>query len=231
MPFLPPRFLETFNATTCTFCPTCRSAHFNLSFDKIALHVVCFVYFRKFQTTGLARSISFLIRRLTGILISLYWQKIILYFSEVYVVMTVVFFYQLVRCVPSWSNHWTVWYRYLYKALCLLAKNHSSNNSGKEMSSKAVFSLAWFWHTRERLSMNLAWYIFSLIVKTAVNNNVYLINVCRLKKDQILHSIAVYSLIKLCNMQLRYYRKRHENVYNKCPCVFWGVGLYEQDYC
>ena len=71
-----------FNATSRMFCPTCRSAHFNLPFDEIALHVVCFVYFRKFQTTGLARSILFLIRRLTGILISLYWQKIILCFSR-----------------------------------------------------------------------------------------------------------------------------------------------------
>lgn len=75
--------------------------------------------------------------------------------------------------------------------------------------------------------ISLAWYIFSLIVKTAVNNNVYLINVFRLKKDQTLHSIAVYSLIKLCNMQLRYYRKRHKNVYNKMPiqCVLgcWSL--------
>ena len=68
-------------------------------------------------------------------------------------------------------------------------------------------------YTAQKLSkfgISLAWYIFSFIVKTAVNNNVYLINVCRLKKDQTSHSIAVYSLIKLCNMLLRYYRKRHE---------------------
>lgn len=89
-------------------------------------------------------------------------------------------------------------------------------------------------YTAQKLSkfgISLAWYIFSFIVKTAVNNNVYLINVCRLKKEQTSHSIAVYSLIKLCNMQLRYYRKRHKNVYNKSLCVFWGVGLYDQDYC
>ena len=89
-------------------------------------------------------------------------------------------------------------------------------------------------YTAQKLSkfgISLAWYIFSFIVKTAVNNNVYLINVCRLKKDQTSHSTAVYSLIKLCNMLLRYYRKRHKNVYNKSLCVFWGVGLYDQDYC